>query len=361
MVNRALLLLICFAVPAFAQEFKWSGDVRIRTQREKELDREVHNQMRLRARFGVNIKIDDQWRAEIRLASAKSSRSNNQTMGDPAEPGSRRRFIGLDLGYIEYTPAGGAFVHIYGGRFPQIHFRPGETQIILDDDLSLEGAGVKLDYEFMPKFSVFVNAGSTYIRENYDNYYSQDLSDNMINFGQLGLRWKTEELELNVGGGFFNFTSVQGKNFADLAVDGKSNGNTEAGAGVVKNPYLPKQFFVDFKFPISAIKASVFGEYIENGETADPNHAWWTGFSLGQSSWDVQLGATQVESDSVMGMFTHSDFGNGKTDVRGYIGSARWKFMKNVSLKLVQFYGWNNMHIAPVEYDRTHLDLTASF
>lgn len=360
MVSRAFLLLIYFVnVPAFGQEFKWYGDVRVRTQREKELDREVHNQLRLRARLGVNVKIDDQFRAEIRLATAKSNRSNNQTMGDPAEPGSQRRWIGLDVGYIDYTPA--PFVHLYGGRFPQFHFRPGESQILLDDDLSLEGGGVKLDYEFMSNTSVFVNAGSTYIRENYDNYYSQDLSDNMLNFGQIGLRWRTESLELNFGGGFFNFTSVQGQNFADLAVDGKSNGNTESPAGVVKNPYLPKQFFVDFKFPIGKLKASVFGEYIENGETADPNHAWWSGLTLGQASWDVQTGVTQVESDSVMGMFTHSDFGNGKTDVRGYIGSARWKFMKNVSLKLVQFYGWNNMHIAPVEYDRTHVDLTASF
>lgn len=282
------------------------------------------------------------------------------TLGDPSEPGSRRRFIGLDLGYVDFTPA--EFVHLYGGRLPQFHYRPGDTQIILDDDLSLEGAGVKLDYEFMPDFSVFVNAGSTYIRENYDsNTYYIDLADNMLNFGQIGLRWKANALELNAGGGFYNFTSVQGMNFNELAADGKSSGNTEAPAGVVKNPYLPKQFFLDFKFPIASLKASVFGEYIENAETSDPNHAWWTGFTLGQSSWDMQMGVTQVESDSVMGIFTHSDFGNGKTDVRGYIGSVRWKFMKNVSLKLVQFYGWNNMHLAPVEYDRTHVDLTASF
>ena len=359
MVNRTLLLLICFSASAFAQEFKWYGDVRVRAQREKELDREVHNQLRLRARFGVNVKIDDEWRAEIRLATSKSNRSNNQTLGDPSEPGSRRRFIGLDVGYIDYTPA--SFVHLYGGRFPQVHFRPGESQIILDDDLSLEGAGAKLDYEFYPNVSVYLSGGSTYIRENYDNYYAQDLSDNMLNFGQLGVRWKQDGYELNVGSGFYNFTSVQGKKFGDLAVGGKSDGNSEGLSGEVKYPYLPKQFYIDFKFPLSSLKTSVFGEYIENGEGGDLNHAWWTGFSLGQNSWDMQLGATQVDSDAVMAMFTHSDFGNGKTDVRGYIGSVRWKFMRNVSLKLVQFYGWNNMHLAPVEYDRTHVDLTASF
>jgi hypothetical protein len=333
--------------------------VRVRGQREKEIDREVRNQLRLRARFGVNVKIDDEWHAEVRLASGKSNRSNNQTLGDPSEPGSRRRYIGLDLGYLDYTPI--SFVHLYGGRFPQIHYRPGDSQIILDDDLSLEGAGAKFEYEFYPALSVYLSGGSTYIRENYDNYYSQDLSDNMLNFAQLGLRWKKEGYELNVGSGFYNFTSVQGKNFADLSVGGKSDGNTEAAAGVIKNPYLPKQFYVDFKFPLVSLKASVFGEYIENNETSDPNQAWWTGFTLGRGAWDVQLGATQVESDAVMAMFTHSDFGNGKTDVRGYIGSVRWKIMRNVSLKLTQFYGWNYIHIAPVEYDRTHVDLTASF
>lgn len=360
MVNRALLLLVVlFASSAFGQELKWYGDVRVRAQREKELNREVRHTLRLRARFGVNVQIQEDLRAEIRLATAKSNRSSNQSLGDPDEPASRRRFIGLDVGFVEWKPA--EFVALYAGRFPQLHFRPGDSQIVLDDDLALEGVGVKLEHEFYPKLKVFVSAGSTYIRENYDNYYSQDLSDNMLNFGQLGFNWKPSSFELTVGGGFFNFTSVQGKNFADLAVGGKSNGNSEGAPGVLLNPYLPKQFFLEARVELGSLNTGIFGEYIENGETSDPNHAWWTGILLGQKSWDFQAGVTQVDSDSVLANFTHSDFGNGKTDVRGYISSVRWKFAKAVSLKLVQFYGWNQMSIAPTEYDRTHLDLTASF
>jgi hypothetical protein len=356
------LLLLSLALGASAQELpqlKWSGDLRVREQLEKDHDNEARLSTRLRARFGVNVQIYPELRAEIRLASAKTNRSTNQSLGDSAEPGMRRRFVGLDLGYAEWKPA--PFAKVYAGRFPQIAFRPGDTQIVLDDDLTLEGAAFSLDYEVYPAFKVFLHAGSTYIRENYDNYYSEDLADNNFNFGQLGAAWNWEKYRVTIGAGFYNFTGVQGKAFADLAAGGKPNGNHESSAGVVKNPYLPKQIFIDLKAPIGSFDSGAFFEYVQNQETSDPNQAFWTGFSLGQKNWDAQWGYLEVESDSTLALFTNSDFGNGVTDSRGWIAAVRWKFMKNVSVRLTEFVARTRMDVDDRNYQRTHLDFSASF
>jgi hypothetical protein len=203
---------------------------------EKKGDQQVRFMDRLRARFGVAVQIQEDLKVEMRVATAKGGRSSNQTLGDSSEPGSRRRYVGLDLAYAKYDPF--SILNLYLGRFPQVQFAPGGSELILDDDLALEGAAFFSEYSFYPSLFIFADGGSTYIRENYDTYYSEDLSDNMINFGQLGLKWTEERRQVALGTGFFNFTSVQGKNFSDLATGGKSYGNSESPTGVVAYPYL---------------------------------------------------------------------------------------------------------------------------
>lgn len=363
-MKMLLVLFIFWGLSARAEELqlpemKWYGDLRVREKIEKDGDNDSRTSMQLRARFGVNIPVQKELRAEIRLASAKSNRSTNQTMGDSSEPGSRRRFVGLDLALVEWAPID--FAKFYVGRFQQLHYRPGDTQIILDDDMTLEGFGATVEYEFIPDWKIFGSMGSALLRENYDNYYSEDLADNNLNWGQGGIAWMKDSRKLRVGGGFFNFTSVQGMNFADLAAGGKANGNTEETAGVVKNPYLPREYFIDYKDKFGSLEAGVFFEFIENAESSDPNNAFWTGFSVGQKAWDAQFAYTEVESDAVLALFTNSDLGNGTTDVKGYIGSVRWKFMKNMNLNFTQFVAKTDMSGLDKEYRRTHLDISASF
>lgn len=342
-----------------APEMKWNGDIRLREQLEKADDGEARSSTRIRVRFGVGILLQEDLRVEIRLASAKSNRSTNQSLGDSSEAGARRRFVGIDLAYAEYTPV--KFAKLYVGRHPQVHFRPGDSQLILDDDMTLEGAAITTEHEFIPHWSAFGSLGSAYIRENYDNYYSEDMADNMLNYGQAGILWAKGSRKARVGGGFFNFTSVRGRNFADLALGGKANGNSEDTAGVVKSPFLPRQYFIDWREKFGATDVVLFYENIENPETSDPNRAFWTGVSVGGKSWDTQLAYSEVESDAVLAMFTNSDFGNGTSDLKGWVGAARWKFMKNMNVRFTQMVARTDMSGLNKEYRRSHLDLSASF
>lgn len=349
------------APPFERPQLKWSGDLRVRGQNEKDGDKQARATGRLRARFGVTAKLNSELKAEIRLATTKANRSTNQTLGDSSEPGGQRHYVGLDRAYAEWQPV--SFARFLYGRFPQLHYRPGESQILLDEDIVLEGGGLALDYEFAEGFKVFANAGSSFIRENYDDYYTLEDTDNMINFGQLGVRWQRERNWITLGGGFYNFVGVQGREFSNLVKNGTRSGNTEAlVAGQVKNPYLPKEIFVDSRAALGALDVGPFVQFVENRETRDPNWALWSGVYIGQTTWDAQVAYAEVKSDAVMGLFTDSDFGAGNTDVRGWVASARWKFYKGMTAKLTQYI--NRTAAAsesPKEYNRTHADLTISF
>lgn len=339
--------------------FSWSGDLRLRTQAEKNGDNETRWSEKLRARFGVGIKVSNELRAEIRLATTRSNRSTNQTLGDSSDGGAPRRYIGLDLAYAEWHPF--EFFKLYAGRIPQLHYRPGGSQVLLDEDISLEGSGFTAEESFADNWRVFLNGGSVYIRENYDAYYSEDLTDNMINWMQAGLEWKWDKIKLTAGSGFYNFTGLQGKNYADLVDGGVSNGNSEQPTGVVKNPYLPRQYFLEGSIGLGSFTTGLFAERIINSETRDPNAAWWFGASLSRGAWDGQFAYCEVQKDAVPALFTYSDFGNGTTDTRGIVASVRWKFTKGMSFKVTEFVNRIQASTLNKEYNRTHLDISASF
>lgn len=355
------LFLMSLGAQAAPTEWKWSGDVRLRAQNEALEGQEPRLSERLRLRVGMNALVQSDLRVEIRLASMPSNRSTNQTLGDNKEPGFARRYIGLDLAYAEWKPLSEVKFNL--GRIPQAHFRPGGSQLLLDDDLALEGASgifeIGLDGE--GSWSVFGSVGSTLIRENYDSYYSEKQTDNRINWVQLGLQWRDSSWKASVGGGFFNFVGLKGRLFSELVTGGSSLGNTEASGGVIKNEYLPRELFFEGSYRWSGYELGVFVEHLINSETEDPHLASWLGVVFARKPWEFHLAYATVDSDVVPALFTNSDFGAGRVDVDGYVANLKWNFKEKMSLRLSQFINRVKMPDGALAYNRTHLDLSASF
>ncbi len=361
---RIFIFILFFPALVFAAEtsvLKWNGDFRLRGQSEETLPEEYRVSEKIRLRFGVKVQIQSDLRAELRLATAKSSTSTNQTIGDNKEPGFARRSIGLDLGYVSWQ--GLPFLRMDAGKISQVQLRPGGSQILLDSDLSLEGIALVSEYKVRDWLDVFANAGSTWIRENYDSYYSAEVTDNMLNWTQFGLRIKSGEWGTQCGVGFFNFTALQGAKFADVTSGGTGRGNTDNGFSSYKNAFVPKQGFLELKFKSAGLNWNLFLEHIVNDQTHDPNKAFWSGFSVGNSQLNGQISYGSIQSDAVPGVFTDSDFAAGNTDSKGFVTTGTWKFKSGMSLALSQFV---NRRRAPsglndTQYNRTHLDLSANF
>lgn len=342
-------------------KLKWNGDLRVRAQNESNLPSPGAERFsqKLRLRVGVKADVSADLRAEIRLATAQSHNSTNQTLGDNKEPGMRRRFIGLDLAYAAWTIE--ESIQFYGGRIMQVHNRPGGSQILLDSDIALEGGAVVTESEISDSLYLRSNWGSAWLRENYDTYYSQEATDNMLNWGQVELEYKFQKTSIAFGTGFFNFVSLQGKRFSDISTGATARGNSQSTGGIYSDNYIPRQYYVNTKMELADWKVGVFGEYIDNSETRSPNRATWIGFSVAKNQWLAQLAYADIQSDAVPGIFTDSDFAGGSTDSNGYVCTLQWKLMAKVSLSATQFWNYKQTTDGSTRYDRTHLDIVAQF
>lgn len=354
-----ILILAACPAPAASPSWIWGGDLRVRAQGDSQDPNDSRWSPVLRARLGFKAQLEENLRAELRLATAKNARSPNQTLGDNKEPGSPRRPVGVDLAYAEWqsTP----FLTAMAGRIPQIHERPGDSQILLDADLALEGAAIKVAQAVTDEWSFFGSAGSTWVRENYDSYYTEKLTDNMIHWGQIGAQWKTSDWQLRTGGGFFNYVAFQKKNFADLSVGGTAAGNSENPAGVAKNLYVPRQLFIDLQRRVDVWDIGVFAERISNEETFDAHEALWAGFRVKRGSWLGQLAYGSLDSDAVPALFTNSDFAGGQTNSRGMVLTTRWAFQKNFTAALSQYQCDIQGLTDRLRFSRTQVDLLAAF
>lgn len=339
--------------------FHWGGDLRLRAMHEKDGDNDGYWKEKYRVRFGLGIAFDSDLKAEIRLATGKSNRDQDQVMGDHSSPGSPRRFFGLDRAYADWSPF--SFVHFYLGRIPQVHERPGGSQILLDEDIALEGAAVTLEQEILSSLRVFANAGSVSIRQNYDAYYGTAETDNMLNWMQMGGEWKWDILRFKAGAGFFNFVGVKGVNFSDLVNGGAANGNSQGSAGVVYNPYLPRDYFLEAGLRFGELRFTLFGERVINDEVAVRNSAWWAGLRVGEEKWEAALSYVELQPDAVLGVFTDSEFAAGRVDAHGFVASLRWKFTKNMTAQATEYLAQTQESVISKEFHRTNIDLLAEF
>lgn len=340
-------------------QWRWLGDIRVREQSEKYAENEAQRSPKLRVRLGAAVAVSPSLRTEVRLATAKSHRSTNQSLGESKEPGAYRRFIGLDLAYIQWSPI--FFAELYGGRIPQLHIRHGGSQILLDEDITLEGAGLSLTKEFFTSTNIFLNGGTALIKENYDGYYSQEEADNRFEWVQAGVANQFDKLKFTYGTGFFNFTSFKGKNFSDLVSGGDANGNSEDPVGVAKYDYQPQQYFLNLDIIAGENKFGLFSEYVVNTKVDRKNSALWTGVKFGHKIWEAQLAYGETKADAVPGLFTNSDFGGGTAGSQGTVTSLNCKFARNMALKITHFQNKVTTSLGDKSYVRTNVDVSASF
>lgn len=352
---------IAVASPLFAQTPSWSGDLRLRGQNEQDGPDAQRTSQKLRLRVDFKVDVDPHLKTEIRLATGQANNSTNQTLGDSSDPGMARRFQGLDLAYAEWAPV--SFLTFDLGRFPQLHQRPGGSQILLDGDIALEGLGVALTVPKGDDWKGFANAGSAWVRENYDGYYSENLTDCMINWMQMGVAFENSSFAIKIGAGFMNFTALQGMKFSEVVTGGSPRGNSvNLADGSYTENYVPRELFADSKIPLGAFDLRAFIEHVSNEESNQPHKAWWRGVGLSGKSWSAQVAYAEVDGDAVPAAFTDSDFAGQATDSRGWVISGQWKFAKGLALTLTQFEDRKQLRtVFAKNYERTHIDLTASF
>ncbi|MGZ3769797.1 MAG: putative porin [Bdellovibrio sp.] len=335
------------------------GDFRYRHQNEKQGPKDQRTIQRIQARLGVTSQLHDNLKVTFRLMTGSSANSGNQTLGDEKAPGMPRRSFGLDQAFFDYSPS--SSWNLYGGKMPQIFTFVGKNQMILDNDITPEGLGLKFVQPTDGNLEFFFQGGMFWIRENYDNDIGKDLTDNFLNAGQIGVQWKPLDWTVTFGLGSFAYTDLKDTPPANISSGGSGNGNTLDINGYYPTNFDIDEIFVEGKTKLGSVELSLFFESLSNKDADNLNKAHAIGAQAKTGPWNFGFMQKEVQKDSVVGVFTDSDFGGGVTSVRGTVWNLGYKISKKVQVQYTLFNNETAIDLVAMKYDRSHLDLMMVF
>jgi hypothetical protein len=346
------------SLPQWVQTMKLKGDFRLRYQYDhaKFLANSTTNKTgdqhraRIRARIGIESKVNDKLLAGIGIATGKSdtssdaARSTNITLG--GDGGFGKDTIALDYAFAQYTPT--PWATLVGGKFKNPLWEPGD--LIWDTDINPEGGAVQLSTsKLLPKTNLFLNAGVLLVENK--NSWSADPTLFAV---QPGIVYDlTDNIKVRGAFSFYDFTGARGK-----VLSGSSGTNSGASTGLwYSYRNVIPAFEVSVKEPLKFTGLDIpyfglFGEYVKNvalqanEDKSNDDTGYMIGFKFGTekiekwADWQVKYNYAMLERDAILDILPDSDRYGGKTGMRSHEFGLDWGLGKNTWLSLDGYYGW---------------------
>jgi len=215
--------------------FRFTGDVRLRGESFFQdcsgcFNR---NRARMRARFGVEGKLNDDFLGGIYLATGSlgDSNSTNETITNFFD----RKTIGLDRAYIVYQPTELHWLQLTGGKFAYTWQR---TSVTFDPDLNPEGFAEKVSFDLNKRGlkNVSLQAYQLLFNENNDAKVLTG-HDSFAVGGQLAGRLQLGILSSTASLGVLNWRNVDAiLNANPFAVQATTTGTTSPAVGPLPTP-----------------------------------------------------------------------------------------------------------------------------
>ncbi len=369
----------------WADSITMKGDVRYRTEtRQDHKANADHNANveydRLRARFGLEAKLNDNVKAVVRLTTDGSgsggsgvggdSQSGNQDLNN----GASKKPIFLDLAYIDWN--------LFGEDSKELHFLAGKManpfltmpdDLIWDPDTTPEGLAVKGSMDLDP-VTLLGNAG--YFIVNNRNKATGSKDNQISLYGAQGAARMefTPEAALTVGSSYYGFWNIQGSTASNFDLMAKSTGTSFYGNSLSANKFLYDYQIVepfaqmDFYPTVcgKVLPVSVFGQLCENVAITHKNQGYMGGIALGKAknpqTWEIGCSYARLQKDATLGMWTDSDRWGGGTDGSGYKPYVKYMILKNLMGSVTFFDDRKGVSGSDgTGYERWQFDLTASF
>ncbi len=330
------------AVPDWVANIKLKGDVRTRYEWAKNKGQQDNSRARIRARLGVEGKINNKLKAGVGIATGKSSdpRSRDITLGNSSStntPGSGKDII-LDYAYGQYTPS--SWFMFTAGKFQNVLWQPFD--VFWDNDITEEGLGINLNHKLNSKADLFFN-DLFFVLKNDSRTDKQAFLEAI----QPGVNFAlTDKIDLKSAFAFYLFQSVKAaQKFSDSksgTAPYASSGNTLVG-GRYKYNYnaIQPSLELTVKNPFQGLFpfASVFTDYIHNLSGVE-NGA--DGFDLGLKfgtekvsdwkQWQAKLVYSKLGRDSWLDILTDNNRYGGNTNSKALEAIFEFGLGKNTSL-----------------------------
>jgi hypothetical protein len=335
------------------------------------------DRLRLRARLGVNAKVNEQVTVGLRLAtgSATDRVSTNQTLGQNFN---RYQFL-VDRAFLKYDVA--PWASVSAGRIANPWF---STDMVFSENLSFEGVAASLQWPTRPNASIvpFATVGYFPVREQSPPRRGRSLAG-----AQIGATWEWSELtRLKFGLALYRYSGFEGRvdpDYDAISGAGRSYGQYEYEAGLrqrgntlflTNNPLEIQAGLTPDKArwglaarfkPVAFTAAAEFahfaptfiglsGELVRNtgygrqdiidrtGVYLDDGRAFGVNARLtvgalqvrNAGDWQFSMAYRWLGSDAVPDAFVDSDLGLGGTNIRGLALGASYGLARDTQLGL---------------------------
>ena len=395
------------SVPAWVRGLEWEGDVRTRYQFDNfspdnalavnvnETNRtralallnttEDRRRLRVRARLGLNARIDDGWTAGVRLTTGSTTDpiSSNQTLGNY----NNRFTTAFDRAYIRYRD--GEVFNAVVGRFGNPWFG---TDLVWANDLGFDGVAVQWTPAFTPRLRGFVTLAAMPVQEVELSNADKWLYGLQVGASQAGTH---DEMGAKFGIGYYRYANMVGQvspansnlnEFTAPAYAQKGNSYYNISSDPARPllglaaDYRLVNVTAQVDFPVGTGNRLVLtGDYVRNvgfdraavseraGQDVDPQtsgyqlRAAFGSYEVKKArDWQVFMAYKRLERDAVLDAYTDGDFRLGGTDARGYILGGSYGLGKNVAASLRYFSG-DSISGSPLSIDVIQLELNVHF
>jgi hypothetical protein len=385
-------------------------------------DAEDRSAFRLRARAGIDVRIDDGITAEVRIATGNDASpvSSNQTFG---QNGPFTKYaIWLDRAFVKAQPYD--WLTASAGRMPNPFWT---TDLIYYDDLGFDGVAVSASPRLSKSVTGFLTVGAFPVFNTAFNFgspgteTSYSSTDGWLFAAQAGGEWQaTRQVSTKFAAGYFDYSGISGKISSPCTIVFSSdtcntdptralfpgNGNTLIPIrNLISTPFtssgvatLPQYFGLASPFHILDLHGRVdlerykpvivsfeaefadnlafdrgravalgFNNFGVNSNAPDVgNKAWMVRISAGKSQilerwdWNVSLAYKYLESDSVLASLNDPDFHLGGTNAKGFILGGNFGLAHNTWLT-ARWLSSTQVSGAPYVVDTIQADLNVRF
>jgi hypothetical protein len=320
---------------------------------------------RIRARVGLNPKINDEWNLGFRFATAEGDQegdpvSTNQTLGGAFG----KKSFWLDLAFLDYHPQWLKGLDILGGKIEVPFYRPNKNQLIWDHDLTPEGGAILYGMPLGDRTNVNLSAGGFWVVE-------RSSAEDTLLWGIQGyVRHQIDKpTYVLAGAGGYWYGNLQGEPALSLQWELPTSnffGNSNAG-GVFTSKYDLLELFAEAGTSMGKLPVAVFADYVVNTAAVNKNEdtGWLVGAAINKAkdagSWQFEYDYREIKRDAVVGQFNDSDFVGGGTGGKGHRFGFSYVLTKNVVPALTyfadQYWGRNN----DKDYGRLQADIVVKF
>ncbi len=402
------------AIPEWVDRLKFEGDIRVGSQNDffsksnssvaffqangQNISNttEDRSRLRLRARLGVNARVNPELSAGLRLTTGSASDpvSTSQTLGTT---GSKYSFA-LDRAFLRYhDEVERPWLTAHAGRMASPWFG---TDLLWNENLAFEGLAVHLDPAAKSNavWRPYLTLGAFPIQD-IETSQNVRASSKWLYAAQTGLEWiRDNKARAKLGLAYYSFENVSGQrnsaaspNAYDKTVpDFRQKGNTLFDINATPSAgnerwALASDFrllnitgALDFNVndPVHLI---VTGDYVENigydrakvlartGQDLRPQTSGHLArvavgmpAMLLRHDWQLSLTYRYLEADAVLDAYTDADFHLGGTNNKGYILGLLYGLGRNTWVS-TRWLSSNEISGAPLSINSLQVYLNARF